>query len=67
MPLPPWLGLLLGCLLGVSIGFLIPPLALHMKAIHMGFSLYNVGFTAGMLGTVYVSLFKSYGYQIVSR
>lgn len=67
MPLSPWLGALLGCLLGLSIGFLIPPLALHMKAIHMGFSLYNIGFTAGMLGTVYVSLFKSYGYQVVPR
>lgn len=62
MRLPFWSGLLLGVVLGISIGLLIPPLAVHMKKIHKGFSLYNIGFTAGMLGTVYVSLFRSYGY-----
>ena len=57
-----WTGALLGCALGLSIGFLIPPLATHMRQIHGGFSLYNIGFTAGLLGAVYASLFKSYGY-----
>ncbi|MEA4939941.1 MAG: DUF1576 domain-containing protein [Christensenella sp.] len=57
-----WMGALFGLTLGLSIGFLIPLLAVHMRQIHGGFSLYNVGFTAGLLGAVYASLFKSYGY-----
>ena len=29
---------------------------------HMGFSLYNMGFTAGIVGTFIVALYKSYGF-----
>ncbi len=28
----------------------------------MGFSLYNMGFTAGIVGTLIVALYKSYGF-----
>lgn len=61
--LPGWTGLLLGALVGVCMGLVTPPLAAHLKNVHKGFSLYNVGFTAGIIGTVLVSLLKSYGYQ----
>lgn len=60
--LPGRIGVVLGFLVGVSAGLMIPPLAAHLKSVHRGFSLYNVGFSAGILGTVYVSLLKSYGY-----
>ncbi|MEA4871077.1 MAG: DUF1576 domain-containing protein [Christensenella sp.] len=60
--LPNPVGMALGFLVGVSTGLIIPPLAAHLKSVHRGFSLYNVGFAAGILGTVYVSLLKSYGY-----
>ncbi len=65
LDLPGRTGVLLGGLAGVSIGLVAAPLAAHLKHVHRGFSLYNVGFTAGIIGAVYVSLLKSYGYQTV--
>ncbi len=67
IPLPPWARLLSGLLVGVSIGVLITPLASNMMRLHKGFNLYNVGFSVGMLGTIYASLLKSYGYTSASR
>lgn len=61
--LPERNGALLGILVGISVGLVAAPLAAHLKSVHKGFSLYNVGFTAGIIGTVFVSLLKSYGYQ----
>ena len=61
--LPGETGAFFGILVGVSVGLIVAPLAAHLKNVHMGFSLYNVGFTAGIIGTVYVSLLKSYGYE----
>lgn len=61
--LPAFTGALLGILVGICVGLVTPPLAGHLKNVHKGFSLYNIGFTAGIIGTVFVSLLKSYGYQ----
>lgn len=52
----------LGGLIGISIGFILPPLSTYLLRVHQGFNLYNIGFTAGMIGTVFVSIFKSYGF-----
>ncbi len=60
-------GVTWGIFVGMSVGLIIAPLAAHFKNVHKGFSLYNIGFTAGILGTVYVSLLKSYGYQAGSN
>ena len=46
----PALGLLIGIAGGVAAGMLLPPLALVMLRLHQGFSLYNIGLTAGFLG-----------------
>lgn len=67
IPLPPGIRLLSGLLVGVSIGILITPLSNNMMKLHKGFNLYNVGFSVGMLGTIYASLLKSYGYTSASR
>ena len=61
--LPGRTGLPLGVLVGICVGLVTPPLAAHLKCVHRGFSLYNIGFTTGIIGTVVVSLLKSYGYQ----
>jgi len=53
--------ILFGIFVGLSIGFILPPLSTYLLKVHQGFNLYNVGFTAGMLGTIFASLFKSYG------
>ncbi len=38
-----------------------------MHASHKGYSLYNVGFASGIIATVIVSLFKSFGIETASR
>lgn len=43
-------------------GFVLVPVAAQLFKAHMGFSLYNMGFAAGILGTVVVALYKSYGF-----
>ncbi len=52
---------------GITIGFVLPPLCTHVHYAHKGYSLYNVGFAAGIIGTVVVSILKSLGIQIESR
>ena len=44
------------------IGFVLPPIAAQVFKAHMGFSLYNMGFTAGLLGTLVVAIYKGYGF-----
>ncbi len=47
---------------GLLIGFILAPAAAHLFKVHMGFSLYNMGFVAGIIGTLIVALYKSYGF-----
>ncbi|WP_273223011.1 DUF1576 domain-containing protein [Geosporobacter ferrireducens] len=56
-----------GILTGIAVGFILPPLSSHMMRIHQGFNLYNIGFTAGIIGTILVSIFKSYGLYMDTR
>ncbi len=44
------------------IGFILAPAAAQLFKAHMGFSLYNMGFTAGIVGTLVVATYKSYGF-----
>lgn len=67
IPLPFGLGLSISILCGVSIGFVIPPIAVHMLKFHQGYNLYNIGFTSGIVGTIFVSVLKSYGYETRSN
>jgi len=50
-------------LLGVGMGFVIPPLAMHTTSMHMGYSLFNVGFAGGILAFIIYSLMKSVGIE----
>ncbi len=47
---------------GLLIGFVLAPAAAQLFKAHMGFCLYNMGFTAGLVGTLIVALYKSYGF-----
>jgi hypothetical protein len=53
----------LGFALCVLIGFVVPPIATQLFRAHNGFTLYNMGFVAGILGTVVVAVLQSYGLQ----
>ncbi len=56
-----------GLFVGFGIGFIMPPFASYLLRVHQGFNLYNVGFTAGVFGTVFVSVMRSYGFEISTR
>lgn len=59
--------LALSLVVGICIGFVLPPLATHVHYAHKGYSLYNVGFAAGIIATVMVSTLKSFGIETESR
>lgn len=65
--LPLTVRLLVCVLTGVTIGFVLPPLATHVHFAHKGYSLYNVGFAGGIIATVVMSLYKSFGIVMESR
>lgn len=64
---PMLIRIFLSIFIGLSIGFILPPLSAYLLKVHQGFNLYNIGFTAGIIGTVFVSIFKSYGFMPKSK
>ncbi|WP_427339919.1 DUF1576 domain-containing protein [Caloranaerobacter sp. DY30410] len=65
LPIP--IGILLGILVGILVGFIIPPLSAHMLRVHDGYNLYNIGFAAGFIGTIIMSIMKSYGFIVENQ
>ena len=59
--LEPWQSLPLAIAVGMGIGFVLPPVAARLFQAHAGYSLYNMGFTVGILGSVLVSVLVVYG------
>ncbi len=51
----------LAAMTAVGLGFIMPPVAEQVFRAHNGFILYNVGFAAGIVGTLTVALYASYG------
>lgn len=66
MDLPIVYGVFWGCLAGFIAGFMLPPLAKHAINFTKGFSLYNVGFTCGLIGTLFTSILRAMGNEIES-
>lgn len=56
-----------GIIFSILIGLFLPPIAAYVMRVHQGFNLYNTGFAAGLMGTIFVSLFKSYGFEVEER
>lgn len=54
-------GIVLGTLVGIAMGVVIPPLASHLLRAHEGYNIYNVGFTAGVTGLLFLSVFRNFG------
>ena len=54
-------GIILGNIAGIVAGFIIPSMAAHFPKFHQGFSLYNIGFTAGMTGFLFMSVLRAFG------
>ena len=53
-------GVAAGGLAGVAAGFIISPLAAHLLRNHQGLNLYNLGFTAGMVGMLFASMLRGW-------
>lgn len=58
----PW-NLLLSVLAGIFMGFILPSLSVHAASMHMGYNLFNVGFSGGILAFVIVSVLRSFGME----
>ena len=56
-----WGGPIEGILVGLSIGFIMPPLATYTYRIQNGMNLYNVGFACGLTALICVPLMASLG------
>lgn len=63
MGINPFLSILLGNITGIMIGLILPPLAAGFANFHKGFNLYNIGFTAGVVGMIIMSVFRAVGYN----
>lgn len=50
-------------LVGLVIGFVMPPISGYTARIHQGYNLYNVGFAAGFTGLALVSLLRGWGME----
>jgi hypothetical protein len=60
--LPLAISLPLSVITTLTIGFVLAPAAAQLFKAHMGFTLYNIGFAAGIIGSIVVALYKSYGF-----
>lgn len=64
LPLVPGLGL--GLAAGILAGLVLPPLSAHFLRFHQGFSLYNIGFTAGIVGMFFLAILQGFGIEITT-
>jgi hypothetical protein len=65
--LTPYLRLPIGITAGILSGFVATPLSANMNKLHDGYNLYNIGFTAGLIGTIFNSLLKSFNINIAQQ
>ncbi len=63
LPFDKWVNLLLSIAAGILIGFILPGLSVHTASMHMGYNLFNVGFSAGIVAFVIVCVLKSFGIE----
>jgi len=62
LPIP--LGILLGIAGGIIAGFILVPLSSQVLKFHQGYSLYNIGFTAGLIGMFFTAVLRGFGVEI---
>lgn len=61
LPFGLWENLAAAIIVGLFIGYVLPPLSQHTASMHMGYSLFNVGFSGGTLAFVMFCVLKSFG------
>lgn len=63
LPFGRMMNLVAAVAVGIFIGFVLPPLSMHTASMHMGYSLFNVGFSAGVLAFAMVCVLRSFGME----
>ena len=58
--------IILSYLVGISIGLIMVPLSGTFLRFHQGYNLYNMGFTAGIVGMLYVGILRMFNVTIKS-
>ena len=61
------ISIILGVLLGITVGFILPPIASHSIKAHNGYNLYNIGFASGLIATLLMSILRGFGINLDSR
>lgn len=56
-------GIVLGSAAGLTAGLILPPMAISYVRFHQGFNLYNVGFTSGIVGMLFMAVFRLFGIE----
>lgn len=56
-------GILGGIIIGIIVGIVVSPVASHVLSFHEGYNLYNVGFTAGFVGLIFLNVLRGYGFD----
>lgn len=56
-------GVIAGIVVGILAGFIIAPLANHLLKFHEGYNIYNIGFTAGFVGLLFLNVLRTFGYN----
>lgn len=64
LPFPFEIRLVLTLVIGISIGLMLPPLSAHTVSMHMGYNLFNVGFSGGVLAFAIVCVMRSFSLEI---
>lgn len=62
-----FISIILGILLGVTVGFILHPIASHSIKAHNGYNLYNIGFASGLIATLLMSILRGFGINLDSR
>ncbi|MBR6664195.1 MAG: DUF1576 domain-containing protein [Lachnospiraceae bacterium] len=63
LPYSKWVNMAVSIVVGILIGFILPPLSMHTASMHMGYNLFNVGFSAGIVAFVMVCILRSFGLE----
>lgn len=62
-----WQSIFIGILIGIAVGFILPPLTSYCMKLHQGYNLYNTGFSGGLLATGLMSIFRALGLNFEKR
>lgn len=63
LPFNQWVNLLISVAVEIFVGFVLPPLSMHTASMHMGYNLFNVGFSGGVFAFVIVCVLRAFGME----